>query len=86
MRLRLLVPVLVPGLLVVPPLLRLLLLLSLALGLFALCFGKHPQVVLSVLLKIFRSHPVIRQLCIARQLIVLVDNLLRCAAHLALGA
>ena len=40
---------------------------------------------LGMLLKVLSRNPVIRQLRIARQLIVLVDNLLRRAAHFTLG-
>ena len=41
---------------------------------------------LSVLLKVLGCNTVIAQLCIAGQLVVFLDNLLRRAAHLTLGA
>jgi hypothetical protein len=66
-------------------LLRLAVLLLLARILFTLGFGKHPKVVLGMLLKVFRRDPVIRQLRIARQLVVFVDDLLRRAADFSLG-
>ena len=67
-------------------------LLLLALLLFALrihFFLRHAQqaqVMFRVLLKVFSRHTVIGQLCVSRQLIVFVDDLLRRAAHLALRA
>ena len=59
---------------------------SAALVHFALCLAQQPQVVFGVLLKVLGGHTVIAQLCIAGQLVVFLDNLLRRAAHLALGA
>ena len=53
---------------------------------FALRFAQHPQIVLGMLLKVLGGHAVTGQLGVARQLVVLVDDLLRRAAHLALGA
>ena len=76
-------------LLVVVPLLTvlvLLLLLGLPLRLFALGFREHTQVVFGVLLKVFRRDPVVRQLRVAGQLIILINDLLRRSAHLALRA
>ena len=47
--------------------------------------GQKPQIMLGVLLEILGRNPIIAQLRITRELIVLVDDLLRGAAHLALG-
>ncbi len=54
--------------------------------LFALRLVEHALVMLGVLLEILGRHPVARKLRIAGKLVVLVDDLLRRAAHLALGA
>ena len=54
--------------------------------LLALRFAQQAQVMFGVLLKVLSRHAIIGQLRIARQLIVFVDDLLRGAAHLALGA
>jgi hypothetical protein len=48
--------------------------------------GQHPGVMLGVLLEILGGDTVARELRIAGELVVLVDDLLRRAAHLALGA
>ena len=53
-------------------------------ALFLLRFVQKPHVVLGMLLEILCRNPVAGQLRIARQLIVLVDHLLRCATHFAL--
>ena len=47
--------------------------------------GQHPRVVFGVLQEVFGRHPVVRELRIARQHLVLLDDLLRRATHLALG-
>ena len=47
-------------------------------------FTQHTHIMLSMLLEGFRCNAVIRQLCVASKLIVLVDDLLRRTAHLAL--
>ena len=52
----------------------------------ALRFAQQAQVVFRVLLKILCGHAVTGQLRVARKLVVFVDDLLRCAAHFALGA
>ena len=52
----------------------------------ALCLVQHPQVMLGVLLEVLRRNPVIAQLGIACQLVVLVNDLLRGSAHFAFGA
>jgi len=64
------------------------LLLLLFAGLFDLAhrFGEHPGIMFGVLRKVFSSDAVARQLGIAVQLIILFDDLLRRAAHLAIGA
>ena len=54
--------------------------------LFALRLREHAHVVFGVLLKVFRVHAVIRKLSIPRELIVLINDLLRCAAHFAFWA
>ncbi len=54
--------------------------------LFLLGAAQHPQVMLRVLLEIFGSDAIIAQLRIPRQLVILVDDLLGRAAHLAFGA
>ncbi len=51
----------------------------------ALRLGQKPQVMLGMLLEILHRHAVIAKLRIARQLVVLVNDLLRRAADLALG-
>ena len=61
-----------------------LLLLRLPLSLFALRFGQHPQIMFRVLLEVLRRHTVIRQLRVAGQLIILINDLLWRTAHLAL--
>ena len=62
-------------------------LLLVALGInFLLRRTQKAQVMLRVLLEIFSCNPVIAQLRIAGQLIVFLDDLLRRAAHFALGA
>lgn len=53
---------------------------------FAHRFAQHPQIMFGVLLEIFGGHAIIAQLRVARQLVVFVDDLLRCAAHFAFGA
>ena len=65
--------------------LLLLLVLLLAFLLLALCLGQHAQIMLGMLLKVFSGNPVVRQLRVAGQLIILVYNLLRRAAHFAFG-
>ncbi|MFT6450863.1 MAG: hypothetical protein ACJA06_000343 [Halocynthiibacter sp.] len=68
-------------------LLRLLGLLAFALRvLFALSFAQHPGVMLCVLLEILERHPIIRELRIARKLVIFLDDLLRRTAHFALRA
>ena len=52
----------------------------------ALRFAQQTQIMLGVLLKVLGRNTVIAQLCIAGQLVVFLDNLLRRAAHLTLGA
>ena len=83
--------------LVALPLLRLLLIpLGLAVAILAfllfaalidlaLRLGQKPQVMFGMLLEILHRHAVIAKLGIARQLVVLVNDLLRRAADLALG-
>lgn len=51
---------------------------------FTLCFAQKSQIVFSVLLKVLGGDPVAGQLRIARQLVVLVNDLLGRAAHFAL--
>ena len=53
---------------------------------FALRFAQHPRVMLGMLQECLLGHPVIRQLRIAGERQVLVDDLLGCAAHLAFWA
>jgi hypothetical protein len=53
---------------------------------FLLRFAQKTQVVLCVLLEIFCRNPVVGQLRITCQLVVFFNNLLRRAAHFALGA
>ena len=48
--------------------------------------GQHTGVMLGVLVKVFSGDTVIRQLCIAGEKLVFLDDLLRRAAHLAFGA
>jgi hypothetical protein len=48
--------------------------------------GQHPRIMLRVLGKIFCGNAVMRQLRVAVQLIVFVDDLLRGAAHLTVWA
>ena len=55
-------------------------------GQFAVRFGQHPGVMFGVLRKIFGRNPVIRQLTVTGQLLIFFDDLLRRAAHFALGA
>ena len=57
-------------------------------GLFDLAhrFGEHPGIMFGVLRKVFSSDAVARQLGITVQLIILFDDLLRGAAHLAIRA
>ena len=78
------------SLLVLLLILLLILLVLLELGLtfllFLLRFRQHSQIMLCVLLKVFSRNPVVRQLRIARKLIVFIDNLLRRAANLAFWA
>ena len=78
------------GLLTIPTTLRRILLILLAAFLlcrqFAVRFGQHAGVMLGMLREILGSNPVIRQLRIARQLLIFLDDLLRCAAHFAFGA
>ncbi len=52
----------------------------------SLRFAKQAHVVLGMLLKIFGRHPVSGKLRVARQLVVLVNDLLRRAAYFAFGA
>ena len=54
--------------------------------LLALRFGQHAQVMLGMLLEILGGDAVIAELRIAGELVVFLDDLLRCAADLALGA
>jgi hypothetical protein len=54
--------------------------------LLALRLVEHALVMLGVLLEILERHAVIAKLRIAGKLGILVDDLLRRAAHLALGA
>ncbi len=49
-------------------------------------FGKHAGVMLGVLREILGGNPVIRQLAIAGELLIFLDDLLRSATHLAFGA
>ena len=53
---------------------------------FALRFDQHAGVMLCVLKKILGRYAVVRQLRIAREQQILVDDLLRCAADLAIRA
>ena len=69
-----------------PVLVLLLLLLRLAFGLFAKRLGQHAEVVLGVLLEILCRNAIIRELGIPGELIILVDDLLRRAAHFAFRA
>jgi len=55
-------------------------------SLFAHRFGQKPGVMLGMLQEILCRHPVIRQLGVAGQKLILLDDLLRRTAHLALGA
>ena len=58
-----------------------------ALGvLFLLRLAQHPQVMLGVLLKVLGRDAIVGQLRVTRQLVVFLDDLLRGAAHLALGS
>lgn len=92
-----LVTALIPGLV---PLLLALRLVLVALGLtvavlafllvaalvhLALRFCKQAQVMFGVLLEVFHRHPIIAKLCVTRQLVVFVDDLLRCTADFAFG-
>jgi hypothetical protein len=54
--------------------------------LFLLRLAQQAQVMFCMLLEILGRNPVTRQLRIARQLVVFLNDLLRCAAHLALWA
>ena len=56
-----------------------------ALLLFALRLSQHPEVMFGVLLKVLGCHAIVAKGGVAGQLIVLVYDLLRCTAHLALG-
>ena len=60
-------------------------LMLLAFGLLALRLAQHAGVMLGVLQEGLFRHAVIRQLGIARQRQIFLDDLLRGAAHLALG-
>lgn len=62
------------------------LLLVAALVNLALGFRQHAQVVFGVLLEILGGYAIIAKLCVAGQLIILFNDLLRCATHFALGA
>ena len=63
-----------------------LVLLVLAFGIgVALCLGQKPRVMLGMLLEVLARHAVIREERVTRQLRVFVDDLLRGAAHFALG-
>lgn len=53
---------------------------------FALRIAQKPGVMLRVLLKILSRHTVIRQMPIACQLIIFIDDLLRCSANFAFWA
>ncbi len=53
---------------------------------FALRLGEHPRVVLGMLHEVLGRHAVVGQLGITREDLVFLDDLLRRAAHLALGA
>tara|TARA_R110002049_G_scaffold23545_5_gene83460 strand:- start:15883 stop:16503 length:621 start_codon:yes stop_codon:yes gene_type:complete len=53
---------------------------------FALRLAEHPQVMFCVLLEILGRNAVVAQLCVTRQLVILFNNLLWRAAHLALRA
>lgn len=55
-------------------------------GLFAHRLGQKPRIVLGMLKEVLSRHPVIRQLGIACQKLILFNDLLRRAAHLAFGA
>ncbi|KGK79114.1 hypothetical protein PM03_11200 [Thalassobacter stenotrophicus] len=82
------VPVLIAILVAIRAVLLLLLLGLLGLTariLFPLSGGQKPGVMLRVLLEIFQRNAVARQLRITRKLVVLFDDLLRGATHLALG-
>src|SRR5690606_4956469 len=54
-------------------------------GQLALRLGQHPGVMLGVLQEVLGRHAVVRQLGVARQHVVFLDDLLRRSAHLALG-
>ena len=77
-------------LLAIPATLRGILLILLALfllgGQLAVGFGKHAGVMFGVLREILGGNAVIRQLGVAGQLLIFLNDLLRCAAHLAFGA
>lgn len=62
------------------------LLLFAACVLFTLRFTQKADVMLGVLLKVFCSDTIIRQLCIPRQLQIFINDLLRCSAHFSFGA
>lgn len=70
-----------------PALLLLLTLAFLLLGRhFALRFAQHAGVMFGVLQEVFGGHAIIRQLRVTGEKLVLLDDLLRGATHLALGA
>ena len=54
-------------------------------GLFAHGFGQKPGVMLGVLQEVFGGHAVIRQLGVPSQKLILLDDLLGRATHLAFG-
>ena len=62
------------------------LLLVAALVDLALGFRQHAQIVFGMLLEILGGYAIIAKLCVAGQLIILFNDLLRCAAHFSLRA
>ena len=52
---------------------------------FALRLAEQAGVMFGMLLKVLGGHPIIRELRIPGQLIVFIDNLLRCPAYFAFG-